>query len=194
VIRDLTLAVRVAAIVASVLLPLTQADAHGGKLQRGLAPAGPYLVSVWTQPDPARVGALDLSAAILRPDTRELVPDAAMRMIARHSTSSQSVEAAGSRAAGGLFDLLVPPLYHASAEIPAPGRWHVTVSVGGLAGRGDVDFDLEIGPPLTIPWGLIAASASVSSLALAGWCVVRRSARRRQAGVSAPPEIKPSRP
>ena len=87
-IRCVTVGVRIVAIVASILLPLTPAEAHGGKLQRELASAGPYLVSVWTQPDPARVGGLDLSTAILRSDTRAPVPDAAMRVTRNRSRPS----------------------------------------------------------------------------------------------------------
>jgi hypothetical protein len=173
-------ALSVGSIVAVLLLPAAQADAHGGKLQLELAPAGPYVVSVWTAPDPARVGALDISASILRSDTRRPVDDAGMRLTARVSTASGFVEGVGSRAAGRFFDLLAPRLYHARVEIPAPGRWHVTVSVLGSAGRGDVDFDMDVAPPLTISWVVIAASAAVSILVLAGWFAVRGRTRRRR--------------
>jgi len=185
VTRRLAVAVSLASTVASMLLPFEQADAHGGKLERGLAPAGPYVVSVWTQPDPARVGTLDISAAILRADTREAVPDAEIRVTARDSTSPQSVEERGRPPSGGLFDLLAPPLYHAKLAIPTSGRWHLIVSLEGPAGRGDVGFDMDIAPPLTIPWGLIAVSGSVSFLVTVAWFAVRGRTRRRRADAAA---------
>jgi len=179
VTRRLAAAVSLASTVASMLLPFEQAGAHGGKLQRGLAPAGPYVVSVWTQPDPARVGALDISAAILRADTREAVPNAEIRVAARGSAASQSVEERGRPPGGGLFDLLAPPLYHAKLAIPTSGRWHLIVSVAGPAGRGEVGFDMDVAPPLAIPWGLIAVSGSVSFLVLVAWFAERGRTRRR---------------
>jgi hypothetical protein len=172
---------RVGSIVAALLLPGEQADAHGGRLRCELALAGPYVVSVWTAPDPARVGPLDVSVSILRADTRQPVADDGMRLTARASTASGFVEGVGSRAAGGFFDLLAPRLYHASVAIPAPGRWHVTVSVVGSAGRGDVDFDMDVAPPLSVSWVMVAVTAAVSILVLAAWFAVRRSASRRRA-------------
>ncbi len=174
-------ALRVGSIVAVLLLPAGHADAHGGRLRCELVPAGPYVVSVWTAPDPARVGALDISASILRADTRRPVDDARMRLTARAATTSGFVEGVGSRAAGGFFDLLVPRLYHARVKIPAQGRWHVTVSVEGSAGRGDVDFEMDVEPPLAVRWAVLVAIGALAILLLAVWLAVW-GRRRRAAG------------
>jgi hypothetical protein len=174
-------ALRVGSIVAVLLLPAGHADAHGGRLRCELVPAGPYVVSVWTAPDPARVGALDISASILRSDTRRPVDDASMRLTARALTASGYVEGVGSRAASGFFDLLVPRLYHARVRIPAQGRWHVTVSVEGSAGRGDVDFEMDVEPPFAIPWAVRVAIGALAIVLLTVWFAVRVR-RRRAAG------------
>jgi hypothetical protein len=168
----------VASILVSFSLLPAGADAHGGRLQCELAPAGAYVVSVWTAPDPARVGLLDFSASILRADTRRPVSDVGMRLTARAAAAPGFVEGVGSRAAGGLFDFLAPPLYHVKVDIPAPGRWHVSVSVAGSAGRGEVGFDIDVAPPLTIPWRMMTAGVAVSVLLLAAWLAAKGRAGR----------------
>jgi hypothetical protein len=170
-----------ASIVALVLILPQGADAHGGRLQCELAPAGPYVVSVWTAPDPARVGLLDFSASILRSDTRRPVSDVGMRLKARAAAAPGFVEGVGSREAGGLFDFLAPPLYHVKVDIPAPGRWHVAVSVAGSAGHGEVGFDIDVAPPLAIPWRVIAASVAVAVILVAAWLAAKSRAGRHQA-------------
>jgi hypothetical protein len=165
--------------IVLLLLPAERTDAHGGRLQCELAPAGPYVVSVWTAPDPARVGPIDFSASILRSDTRQPVSEVGMRLTARASALPAFVEGVGSRAAAGLFDFLAPPLYHVKVEIPAQGRWHVTVPVSGAAGRGDVGFDMDVAPPLAVPWGVIAPSIVVTVLLLGAWFVVRGRASQK---------------
>jgi hypothetical protein len=174
-------AVIIASIAALLLLQPDQTNAHGGRLQRELAPAGPYVVSVWTAPDPARVGLLDFSASVLRSDTRQPV-SVEMRLTARASSMPGFVEGVGSREAGRFFDFLAPPLYHVKVEFPTQGRWHVSVSVTGAAGHGDIGFDMDVAPALRVPWGVIAASATVSVLLLATWFVVNGRASRRRAG------------
>jgi len=42
---------------------------NGGTLRLGHVTAGPYHVSAWTQPQPPRVGRLDLSVAVMFPDS-----------------------------------------------------------------------------------------------------------------------------
>ena len=51
--------------------------AHGtGAPQVINADSGPYLVSVWTEPDPARVGELHVTVGVAEPETQEVVVDA----------------------------------------------------------------------------------------------------------------------
>jgi hypothetical protein len=67
-------------LVLAGALPL-QAWANGGTARLSRAAAGPYRVSVWTQPTPPRVGALDVSVTIMRP-SGEVITDVAARMSA----------------------------------------------------------------------------------------------------------------
>jgi hypothetical protein len=103
-----------------------------------------------------------------------------MRLTARAAAVPDVVEGVGSRAEGGLFDFLAPPLYHAKVAIPAPGRWHISVSVAGSAGGGDAGFDMDVAPPFALPWGVIAASAVISVLLLAAWFAVKGRATDNQ--------------
>ena len=56
-----------------ILLGSANAEANGGALRLARAPLGPYVVSVWTQPDPPRVGTIDVSVAVMAPGTGEAV-------------------------------------------------------------------------------------------------------------------------
>jgi len=176
----LAVAVTIASMAALLFLQPDQTNAHGGRLRCELASAGPYVVSVWTAPDPARVGFLDFSASILRSDTRRPAPNVEMRLTARASGAPGFVEGMGSRASGGVFDFLAPPLYHVKMEIPTQGRWHISVSVTGPAGHGDVGFDMDVARAFSVPWGLIGVSAAVAFLLLATWLAVTGRAGHRR--------------
>jgi hypothetical protein len=136
-------------VMAAITAP-GPACAHGGKLQLARAPAGPYAVSAWTQPNPPRVGRLDVSVVVLRPDTGEPMAHVDARVTARHVPSSQFVSAAVGPDTS-LFSFLSPALRHGTIELRAPGHWRVNISVAGPQGQGDVDFDLDAEPPWRIP-------------------------------------------
>jgi hypothetical protein len=86
--RDLDDNLSPAQLVLALSGPARTAQAHGGGVpQLTNAPAGPYRVSAWTQPDPPRAGTLHLSIAVSAPqpgaaeaEAGDVVLDAAVRV------------------------------------------------------------------------------------------------------------------
>ncbi len=131
---------------------LTPVQAHGGGTPQVVAvPVGPYALSVWSQPDPPRVGTLHLTAAVFRPGgaADEPVTDARVTayLTASHGETLE-VPLTHAQAANPLY-------YEADVRLPAAGRWTVTVVVDGPNGGGEVAFDLEVARALPLGgWGL----------------------------------------
>jgi hypothetical protein len=167
--------------------PARTAQAHGGgTLQLTNAAAGPYRVSAWTQPDPARAGTLHLSIAVSAapPGSAELaevgaaeseagdvVLDAAVRV------QVQPLDGAGETltAQASRQDSANKFLYEADMELPDAGQWRVEVQVEGPAGVGVAGFDLQVLPAPANPlaalgWPLWAGLGLV--VALGVWLVV----------------------
>jgi len=128
------------------------AQAHGGGMpQLTNAEAGPYWVSVWTEPDPIRVGDFHVTVAILQApepgasarEAGELVLDATVLV------QAQSVSQVG--------EILISPatrdnavnklFYEADLTLPAEGQWRVDIQVNGAAGAGSAAFEIEALPP-----------------------------------------------
>ena len=158
-------------VVSLVGLP-SVADANGGTLRLSRATAGPYLVSAWTRPDPPRVGRLDLSVAIMTPDTGQAMLGAEVRANAA-LTARQEVTTRTRLERGGGGNLL---LYHGNVELPAAGAWRVLIEAGGPDGSGSAAFELDVRPPLPIAWPIAIGLAALSAGAL-WWARTRRRAR-----------------
>src|SRR5262245_50849365 len=57
--------VTVVGLVSTLSTPQHVEAGHGGVVELNRAPAGPYLLSVWTQPSPATVGAWHVDIAVM---------------------------------------------------------------------------------------------------------------------------------
>jgi len=158
-------------VVSLVGLP-SVANANGGTLRLSRATAGPYLVSAWTRPDPPRVGRLDLSVAIMTPDTGQAMLGAEVRANAA-LTAHQEVTTRTRLERGGGGNLL---LYHGNVELPAAGAWRVLIEAGGPDGSGSAAFELDVRPPPPIAWPIAIGLAALSAGAL-WWARTRRRAR-----------------
>jgi hypothetical protein len=144
------------------------AGAHGGRVQLAKASAGPYLVSVWTSPDPPRVGALDVSLAVMEPRTERAVLDATARVVVSPvGGAGAGLARALESGAGGN-----PLLYHAVLEVPREGTWHAIVRVDGPGGEGEVGFDLAVAPAPSLVRTLGPAVGVF--LVLVAWLAVNR--------------------
>lgn len=150
--------------------------AHGGGVQQLTnAEAGPYRVSVWTQPDPLRVGEAHFTVAVLEAPAPGVSQNLGgppvlgaiveLRFEPENSVDSPLVVLATHEAAvNKLF-------YEADLELPAEGRWPVTVVVEGPAGSGSANFDIEVvSVDSNRPW-LLGGFGVI--LLLVGWIVQR---------------------
>lgn len=155
--------------------------AHGGGTpQLTNAEAGPYWVSVWTQPEPLRVGQAHITVAVSEP-----------------GDSPGGRREAGSPILGALVQVEFKPLdrkgetlaaaathegaankifYEADLDLPATGRWQVAIGVEGPAGAGSASFDTDVSPPSTFNWTWIGGLGLV---VLAGvWLAQRYRGQR----------------
>lgn len=136
------------------------AEAHGGGVpQLSNVEVGPYVVTIWTQPDPLRVGIIHFTVAVteLLTDSTSsesngtVVVDAFVR-IRLKSLSESGVtictEATHENALNKLF-------FEADVDIPLDKWWQVTVDVLGPAGAGTTRFDIQVFPARTMTWRLM---------------------------------------
>ena len=144
-------------VLGALVLPVQVAEAHGGGVPRLTnAAAGPYWVSVWTQPDPLRVGQAHFTVAVSQPASSAAGREEAgppvlgadvqvqFRRLDRAGDTLQ-VRATHEDAANKLF-------YEADLDLPEVGRWEVLVSVKGDAGLGDTGFEAEVSAPRPTNW------------------------------------------
>ena len=117
--------------------------AHGGGTpQLTNQPAGDYLVSAWTTPDPATIGTLHVTVALQNASSGEPVTDADVQVVA-HPLEGESAEIA---TAATRDDALTPYFYEADITIPDAGLWQIELALvkaeGAAAER--LGFVLEI--------------------------------------------------
>lgn len=132
--------------------------AHGaGGVQRmNIVPAGPYQVSLWTEPEPLSAGTtVHFNAAVSIPpegDVSEAGPpvfDATVILILTPPDGSDAItlETSHEGAVNKLF-------YDADFKFPVPGDWHLKVVVDGKEGHGEAEaiigVEKELGGPIWI--------------------------------------------
>jgi hypothetical protein len=140
-----------ALLLASLLLGGV-ARGDGGRLRLSQA-SGPFVVSVFTAPEPLRAGRADVS--VLVQARGSVVLDAAVELRLRAPDGTEQTLAATRRAAGNAL------LQSAFVELPAPGRWALAVTVRHANTSATVRGDLDVAPatgaltahwiPLTVP-------------------------------------------
>lgn len=143
------------AILLAALLLQSEAPAFadGGTLRLTRA-AGPFVIALFTAPEPLRVGSAEVSvlvlergaaAAVLLDATVELrvrAPDGTTRMLApSHAAASNRL------------------LQAALLELPAPGTWQLTIAVRHQGDTVTVSCELPVGsapPPFLAQWPPLA--------------------------------------
>jgi hypothetical protein len=178
--------------------------AHGGGTpQLNNAEAGPYLVSVWTEPDPIRVGEFHVTVAVLEPpepspsgrEDGNLVLDATVQVDVKPINQAGQTLVAYATRENAVNKLL----YEADLELPSEGQWRVDIQVEGPAGIGNAGFDIEAAAPRSVinasGWlpGPVWAGLGLVLLAV-GWSVYTfRSRDDRGPSITDRRAIDPSR-
>ncbi len=146
------------------LIPLL-AQAHGiGTPQLLNVPSGPYLLSVWTDPDPLRADEAHVVVAVLEPATREPIVTG-VEVTVRLEPQSGDGEAVSVTASTDETNRL---FYAAEFnDRVAPGRWRVGVAVAGERGAGDeVTFEIAIEPARGFNWLWLGAGGLLLAVVL----------------------------
>ncbi|HWC05340.1 MAG TPA: copper resistance protein CopC [Methylomirabilota bacterium] len=142
---------------------------HGGVVQLNRAAAGPYALSVWTQPAPPEPGPWRVDVAVMR-EGGVPVRDATVRVRAEplHGAAA-AVETDASRDRDPLG-----VRYRANLKLASAGPWRISVSVTGPAGAGVLTFPVDVEPSRRGWWWLAAALGGGGIAILAGVIAVRR--------------------
>ncbi|MCB8918791.1 MAG: hypothetical protein H6666_12820 [Ardenticatenaceae bacterium] len=152
-------------LAAWLLAAPPPAGAHGGgKPQLVNSPAGPYLVSVWTNPDPLRVGTVHFTVAVSEPpppgaENGEIVLNAAVRVALTPQNQPPEVRPVGGLATHqGATNKL---FYETDLEVPVEGAWQVAVLIDGPVGAGEAAFEIEVRPAGGSSWPILGGVAVV---------------------------------
>lgn len=169
-----TLLICLANLLVLLAFPLA-ALAHGGGTPRLTnAPAGPYRLYAWSDPEPWRAGEVHLSLAVTQPD-----PNNSNQTGAQVETPVTDAEIAVilTPAGGDPIRLAAKPqpflndfYFEADTILPSAGQWEVAIVIDGPAGQGRNSFQIEALPPRTLNLPLLGAGIGVLLLvaALAG--------------------------
>lgn len=158
-------------VLLLALLPVRAAAHSGGAPVLTDAPAGPYRVFAWMQPEPPRVGLVHLDVAVtLAPAAGapanqlvEPVTDAAVQVTFTPQEQPDQPIVAMATAESGLNGYY----YEIEMLLDSAGLWRVLVEVTGAAGQGSATFERQVLPPRQVNWPVVA-SAGVGLLLLIG--------------------------
>lgn len=149
------------------LLPASIVTAHGiGTPQQINVSSGPYLISIWTDPDPLRVDEAHVVVAVMEPETRRpLVEDVIVTVSLANATDPAQVVTGQAD-----YSISTNRLLHAVEfnDQLRPGLWNGTVAVEGPSGPGEpVAFEFDVQAGRSANWLLIGGAAV--GVLLAGW-------------------------
>jgi copper resistance protein C len=165
----------VAALLGPEVAPRAALAGHGGVVQLNRAAAGPYVLSVWTQPSPPTAGPWRVDVAVMR-ENGVAVANAAVRVRAEPlERATGAVDAEARR-----DDDPLGVRYRASLTLAAAGAWRVSVTVNGPEGSGTLAFPVDVAPA-SQAWSIAALLGAVA-LAIGGTVAL---VRRRRLAVAA---------
>jgi hypothetical protein len=158
--------------VLLALLFAAAALADGGQMCVSQS-AGPFDITVFTAPSPARVGPVDVSVLVMDRAGHVPVLDADVQVELRSPTPPAFARSATATHAGAVNKLF----YATTLDVPSAGRWVLNAQVRSAAQSATVSCELAIEPPLgSIPtfWPYLALpAAAIALFALQQW--IRRS-------------------
>ncbi len=168
------LAILAALATAVVAPPLLLAD--GGKVQVSQAPAGPFLVTVFTSPIPLRTGGIDVSVLLQDRETKEPIQDANVTVTAEpvdHDGRAGTFAATRAQATNKLF-------LAAEFPIPTAGRWRFTVTAHDERGGGSVSFETMVARPGLLNRGIWVWVIIAIPVVLVLWLLTRSDDRETE--------------
>ncbi len=165
--EQLKYAVPAISLLALMLMVAAQVRAHGiGTPQVINELAGPYIISIWTDPDPLRVGEAHVTVAVMDSETESPILDARVLVELTWLDDPSILLTAPATRENATLKIV----YVAIFEPPQAGEWQGTVLVDGPNGSGVVaPFTVSILSPARINWSLIGGLAL--GLLMAGWMV-----------------------
>ncbi len=155
-----------------VLLGAGVARADGGTI-RIQQDAGSFRITVFSAPEPLRVGAADFSVLVQRIDDEAPVVDAeiAIRLVGPPPALPIDVRATRANATNKL-------LHAALVMLPTAGTWTLRVTLRHAAEVVELDGEIDVAPPLprwVALWPYLAFPFAVVTLfALRVWLAYRR--------------------
>jgi hypothetical protein len=163
------------ALILGSLLLAGVARADGGVLRLSQA-SGPFVISLFTAPEPLRTGRAEVSVLVQARGT--VVLDAAVELRVRAPDGTEQTLAVTHAAANNQL------LQSAFVELRTPGRWALFVTARQAGAAATVSYDLDV-PPATA-----SVAAHWVPLALPALCIllfVWRERLLRQRGLCQPP-------
>ena len=152
--------------------------AHGtGTPQLLNAPAGPYLLSVWTDPDPLRADEAHVVVAVVEPETQEFIVSDVTVTVRLRSLADPTVERVETAETDSTNRLLFAAEFN---DRVTPGRWQVGVSAAGARGAGDeVTFEIDVAPARGFNWLWLGVGGLGATVLLWLLASMRGPAQRR---------------
>jgi YtkA-like protein len=105
--------------------------------------AGPLTISIFSSPEPLRVGTGDISVMVQRSEDKSTVLDATVKLHLTHSTPD------------GISEIFVPAthqkatnklLYASQVNLTAEGAWKLVCTVDSKAGNAEVAANINVMP------------------------------------------------
>ena len=129
------------------LMQLSSIACADGGVVRLSEVAGNYRISLFTSPNPVRVGLVDISVLVQNVDSASVIPDAqvSIKLWPRDRPAEAITQDASGAAATNKL------LQAAIFELPEPGSWDLAVLVDGPNGRAEARCRLEVDEPWP-PW------------------------------------------
>ena len=175
------------AVIFGVLLLAGSAHADGGVLRRSQS-VGPFVLSVFTAPEPLRVGRADVSVLVQARGGATVVLDASVELRVRAPDGSEQTVAAAHAAASNQL------LQSAWVELSVPGRWALEVTARRASDAATVSCELDVAaaaPLLAAQW--LPLGLPVLCILVFVWreWLLRRKGVR---ALAAPPSPRAARP
>lgn len=167
-----------AAIAGFALLVPPRLMGNGGTVQLSNERAGPFLVSVFSEPAPLRTGEIDISVLVQDADTRSSIDDAEVTVLAEpldHAGRPGRYPATRAQATNKLFRA-------AKFPIGTAGRWRFTVHVDNPLGTGRVTFDAEVRQRTLLDRPVLLVAILLVPIGLLFWLAKRAEERREVRG------------